>query len=825
MAEDNYIARDIELESALDFEFLRKKGIEYAQELAGENWTDYNTHDPGVTILEQLAFAITDLGYRTQMDIKDLLASQLKPELAQRIGDGAYQTSFYTALDIFPTNPVTRFDFRKVLIDRIEAINNAWIIPLNKLQDNTSIKGIYLVLVEVNPKYVSNQEEEDQVKKEVIDQLHYHSNFGEAFEDVVILNKQELYLRCSIELEKEAIVEEVHAQVLFELEQYVTRPIRFYSLSEQMEKGIDISDVFEGPRLFNGFIEERDLKQKDSVFYNTELLNVIRSIEGIKSIKYLNVLEEKLDKNGKATYHDYYDKLANRSIPEAVIIEKDKVAVLGSKLYKDANADHFFTYFKEDVKINLYQREVDRRYKALQARVRLSYSKNFDQDNNLSIPLGEKKPIEEYYSIQNHFPGIYGLSREGLPPNLSEDRKTYVYQLKGYLMLFEQILSNYLMQLAQFNELLALDEKLEQSYFTQVPWDIPGVYKIINQVSETDSKEKTEEVFEGAVKHLMKGVDDFYDRRHRLLNHLLARVGDDGFEYSFEKFNYYHTNEAHQANILRNKLSILQSYPLLTRNKGRSFNPAKEFWGKRNYSMLESRVRMKVGLPSEMRMIAHGVEPYVHFSDRKVHVSLQTIIAEYEGITVREIRQPLMGMSMQESFRDEADPKWIADIEIDQFLFRRGIWEENLRIVESPSASEKGYFLLFKKKSDVDPISDDELDKFQHIIDYFVKSEAQSGFKLMLRHEGKSIYAVEFERNQMGKFLPNPTVIWKVLHRYETKEDAFKAAYSLKNNLIAWNQGSEGFYMVDHTSCCDHELIATNTWCCLAMMMVICRSN
>jgi hypothetical protein len=35
----------------LDFVSLRKQGIDYVQQLAGDIWTDYNLHDPGVTIL------------------------------------------------------------------------------------------------------------------------------------------------------------------------------------------------------------------------------------------------------------------------------------------------------------------------------------------------------------------------------------------------------------------------------------------------------------------------------------------------------------------------------------------------------------------------------------------------------------------------------------------------------------------------------------------------------------------------------------------------------------------------------------------------------
>ena len=52
--------------TTLSYSFLKQKGIEYVQQLAGKIWTDYNEHDPGITILEELCYAILDLDYRTK---------------------------------------------------------------------------------------------------------------------------------------------------------------------------------------------------------------------------------------------------------------------------------------------------------------------------------------------------------------------------------------------------------------------------------------------------------------------------------------------------------------------------------------------------------------------------------------------------------------------------------------------------------------------------------------------------------------------------------------------------------------------------------------
>ena len=52
------ISKDVHSKDDLDFHFLKEEGIKVIQRLGNKLWTDYNTHDPGITILEILAYAI-----------------------------------------------------------------------------------------------------------------------------------------------------------------------------------------------------------------------------------------------------------------------------------------------------------------------------------------------------------------------------------------------------------------------------------------------------------------------------------------------------------------------------------------------------------------------------------------------------------------------------------------------------------------------------------------------------------------------------------------------------------------------------------------------
>ena len=58
---------------SMQYDFLRQFGLDSIQIVSGGKWTDYNYHDPGITFLEQLCYAITDLGYRTNFPIQDIL--------------------------------------------------------------------------------------------------------------------------------------------------------------------------------------------------------------------------------------------------------------------------------------------------------------------------------------------------------------------------------------------------------------------------------------------------------------------------------------------------------------------------------------------------------------------------------------------------------------------------------------------------------------------------------------------------------------------------------------------------------------------------------
>src|ERR1700743_997123 len=84
----------------LDFTKLRTNAINYLGPITSKFWTDYNIHDPGITTLEVLMYALMDLGYRTNLPIGSLLATP----------PGTPDSNFFTAAEILGCNPVTPID-------------------------------------------------------------------------------------------------------------------------------------------------------------------------------------------------------------------------------------------------------------------------------------------------------------------------------------------------------------------------------------------------------------------------------------------------------------------------------------------------------------------------------------------------------------------------------------------------------------------------------------------------------------------------------------------------------------------------------------------
>ena len=63
MIEPKFINKDDLNSESLNYETLLEKGIEYVQKFSGNQWSDYNYHDPGITFFRAIVFRTNRLRF------------------------------------------------------------------------------------------------------------------------------------------------------------------------------------------------------------------------------------------------------------------------------------------------------------------------------------------------------------------------------------------------------------------------------------------------------------------------------------------------------------------------------------------------------------------------------------------------------------------------------------------------------------------------------------------------------------------------------------------------------------------------------------------
>ena len=177
MIKPKFIEKEPFKKKSLLFDELLKSAIDHIQKFSGNQWSDYNYHDPGITILEQLCFAITDLGYKTNFEIEDLLFAYTdKFDLEN--------TNLLIPIEkILPSSPVTANDFRKIIIDRSDKVKNVWITPVD--DNKLGIQGLYDVSVQCVEDI--NDHEAQEINNDISDILNENRALCTDFRKITIL--------------------------------------------------------------------------------------------------------------------------------------------------------------------------------------------------------------------------------------------------------------------------------------------------------------------------------------------------------------------------------------------------------------------------------------------------------------------------------------------------------------------------------------------------------------------------------------------------------------------------------------------------------------
>ena len=565
--------RDVE-HPALDYEVLREEGIRHLERIAGHLWTDFNVNDPGITILEAVCYAITDLAYRASYDVPDLLASA-GVDLGQ---------SFYSPATILTSQPVTLLDLRKLILD-VEGVKNAWV----ETRDETEFPLYYRVrdgqgelgtksdppyTVPVLPKGCLRVSIETsdlldldvaRVKQQVVQRLHASRPLCADFLDLEVLEPKPIQVRAVVEIGPVDDAEKVLLGIYDGLAEYISPTVPFATLSELLAAGRRCDEIFEGPVLEHGFLDAAALKElnRKTAINTSDLIRTLMNVPGVRVVRNITV--------------------AAGGQPEPWQLPLDRGWAPRLDLENSS-----ITLMKGSITARLNAREVVKQFIAQRTQTALPRRLPREERDILPTP-GRDRKIGHYFSIQHQFPSLYGIGETGLPSSASPKRKAQAKQLKAYLMFFDQLLANYFAQLAHAGQLLSFDKQSANTYFAQM-LDDPrldldairsgkGHQKLLDEI--TDST-----VSAGAAE----------SRTSRFLNHLMARFAEQFTDYSLVVFDVLSQKDGSTvARRVPDQRAFLQRYPWLSSARGNSFDlfsPRSE--GSR--SGFEERIVRKLGL-------------------------------------------------------------------------------------------------------------------------------------------------------------------------------------------------------------------------------------
>ncbi|MCY4181048.1 MAG: hypothetical protein OXD48_12400, partial [Litoreibacter sp.] len=214
-------------EPHIDFKDLRRAAIDYAQAASGQIWTDYNLHDPGVTLLEQTCFALSNLAYQASFPPRDLLTTP------RGFFAPSTEKTLYRPVKSLRASPVTGHDLNAYLSEQ-KGIARAWAEPTNP--DNP---GHYDVVAVPAMSDASNQT--------IIATIHAAFDrirpLCTQIAQVKVANVQRMVLKGEIEITEAAQPERVAAEL------YHAVNIILQGLPYQREalKGARRADIYDDP--------------------------------------------------------------------------------------------------------------------------------------------------------------------------------------------------------------------------------------------------------------------------------------------------------------------------------------------------------------------------------------------------------------------------------------------------------------------------------------------------------------------------------------------------------------------------------------------------
>lgn len=408
----------IEQETAEDalYIHLQEYTLSELQRLSGKVWTDFNVHDPGVTLADAANYVLTEMNYKLGFGLPDYLADKQGKIDFEKYG-------LFHAKEVYTTAPVTTEDYRKLFIVHFPEAENIQV-------ETDAGSGNYNIRVVLSP----FEEENKGIEKEIRNFFHVHRNLCENIQDVIIVKPQQLIFEAEFEIGTGYDATSILAKVYWTIILYISGSIEITPLEKSFFSNLSPEEWMEGT--YDG-TRVAIPEQKDT---EHELYLRLCKVTGIKSFRTCY-----LKNNGKIQT-DFKNGFS-LFIPHNLQELKVKITVGNSKAKVD---------------IERLVEELQALYYTGRASCRkeedMRTSNDGEQVENTLLPTGTYRDIFSHYPIGMDLPGCYQTCFDVNKSLTTPEVKKSVRQFDAYLKLYDLLAERGLKELKELKSLLSIEK-------------------------------------------------------------------------------------------------------------------------------------------------------------------------------------------------------------------------------------------------------------------------------------------------------------------------------------------------------------------------------
>ncbi|QCX00965.1 hypothetical protein FGM00_12900 [Aggregatimonas sangjinii] len=410
--------------------------------------------------------------------------------------------------------------------------------------------------------------------------LHAHRNLAEDYCNIGTVPIVDVGLCADIEMAADADIEAVLGEAYYLITEYLNPVVKFYTLSELFSDGKYTEEIFQGPKLDHGFILEEELANSDlrTTIYTSDIINILMDVEGITAVK--NIAITRYDEAGNLVESQPWELHIEPGHQPRLYIHASKVLVFKDELPFLPHQDELHDTLQ-------LWRGVRQQNKVIQA------------DNDLEVPEGDFIDHRGHYPMQYHLPETYGVGVHGLKEPATAARKAQAKQLKGYLLVFEHVLSVFLRQLERFKDVLSINPTISKTYFSSLFSE--GEFKGVSDFYV--------DIDDNGFHDLLEDRGQFLDRRNCFLDHLLARFAESFSDYALMLYQAYGSEEKAEEELIFDKINFLEKFPVISANRAKAFNYKDEahVCHPDNVAGLSERIKVVLGLNGAHSFVRYEV--------------------------------------------------------------------------------------------------------------------------------------------------------------------------------------------------------------------------